>query len=404
MLSLGQALTPIHAAKVTFRYLVPPSDTLPGAQRIAIMDLQGPYGTVVADGMISTTLQATERLKGLDWADEAEPVFFEIIERSRLYQVIQEQQLASSGLVDDSGAARIGEILGVDAIFLGTTRELTDDTHEDREVTYYKDDKAYTKIVRYYTRRAEISGKVRVVEATTGKVINSFKRTTTESKTDTEYQNLPSHEILLSGCAERLGPSLVRGLLPGFQSATVKLQKDKSVKDVNKVAASGRFEDGWQEYRAALTNDEYNHKIMYNIGVMHEAIGDLDTAYDLYRGASQINSKEKLYGEAVSRAERGLALRARLHELGFVLAAAQFSEEAAAQAREIAATPLVRVKAKFANLYETPNHNGTVLTRLPKNMELEILTQEGAGKSGYYRVQTFDGKSGWIAAKDATEI
>lgn len=45
---------------------------------------------------------------------------FSIIERSRIEQVLREQNLGAAGRIDASTAARIGRILGVDAVVIGS--------------------------------------------------------------------------------------------------------------------------------------------------------------------------------------------------------------------------------------------------------------------------------------------
>lgn len=49
---------------------------------------------------------------------------FDVVERSLLNKVLQEQNLGMSGLIDASSAAKIGKMLGVDAIVTGTITDL----------------------------------------------------------------------------------------------------------------------------------------------------------------------------------------------------------------------------------------------------------------------------------------
>ena len=49
---------------------------------------------------------------------------FEVIERQLLDKIVQEQKISLSGLVDESSAAELGRILGVDAIATGTIGDL----------------------------------------------------------------------------------------------------------------------------------------------------------------------------------------------------------------------------------------------------------------------------------------
>jgi len=49
---------------------------------------------------------------------------FEVLERQLLNKVLEEQNLGMSGLIDASSAARIGKVLGVDAIVTGTITDM----------------------------------------------------------------------------------------------------------------------------------------------------------------------------------------------------------------------------------------------------------------------------------------
>ena len=49
---------------------------------------------------------------------------FEVVERSLLNKVLEEQNLGMTGLVDVSSAARVGKMLGVDAIVTGTITDM----------------------------------------------------------------------------------------------------------------------------------------------------------------------------------------------------------------------------------------------------------------------------------------
>ncbi len=49
---------------------------------------------------------------------------FQIIERSQIRKIIEEQKLSASGLVDEATASRLGRLLGVDALAIGTVADL----------------------------------------------------------------------------------------------------------------------------------------------------------------------------------------------------------------------------------------------------------------------------------------
>jgi len=72
--------------------------------RVAVATFGGPGGDVAADVFTQDLLQ-----HGAD-----------VVERQRLDALLQEQNLASDNILDPSTVTKIGKILGVDAIFVGT--------------------------------------------------------------------------------------------------------------------------------------------------------------------------------------------------------------------------------------------------------------------------------------------
>lgn len=105
-----------RALLLLFLTLVPAVATAGGPQTIAVLyfDNQGnpelePLKVGLAQ-MLITDLQGTDGVT--------------VVERSRLQAVLDEQQLGHSGLVDKATAAKIGKLLGADAILMGGYFEL----------------------------------------------------------------------------------------------------------------------------------------------------------------------------------------------------------------------------------------------------------------------------------------
>ena len=73
-------------------------------KRVAVVTFSGEGGDVAADLLTQDLLQ-----HGAD-----------VVERSRLDSILQEQNLAQQNLLDPATVKKIGKILGVDAIFSGT--------------------------------------------------------------------------------------------------------------------------------------------------------------------------------------------------------------------------------------------------------------------------------------------
>lgn len=73
-------------------------------KRVAVVSFQGQKGDVAADMLAQALLQY-----GAD-----------VVERQRLDDILREQNLSSRNLLDYNTAKKVGKILGIDAIFLGS--------------------------------------------------------------------------------------------------------------------------------------------------------------------------------------------------------------------------------------------------------------------------------------------
>lgn len=93
-----------------------------GVKRIAIIPFEnksgkGGYGAIadaIVDGTVSDVM-----------GDPSATEFLEIVSRDQLEQVMQEQKLGSTGLVDASTATQLGKLLGVKEIVTGKITQIT---------------------------------------------------------------------------------------------------------------------------------------------------------------------------------------------------------------------------------------------------------------------------------------
>lgn len=86
-----------------------PKANFAAVQRIAVVSFGGPQGEAAADSL-------TQFLVGYG---------ANVVERKHLQSVLSEQQMGASGVLDPSTVRRVGKILGVDALIVGTVSEFT---------------------------------------------------------------------------------------------------------------------------------------------------------------------------------------------------------------------------------------------------------------------------------------
>jgi len=108
-----------------------------------------------------------ERMADLLIAELMQNRNYELIERSKLNRVTQEQALGASGLVDQSNAAQIGKVAGLDYIVLGTLSEAS--------AAYSSTPSFVVKGQTDYYAEVRITVNVNVVEVETGKIVLAEK-------------------------------------------------------------------------------------------------------------------------------------------------------------------------------------------------------------------------------------
>lgn len=99
-----------------------------------------------------------------------------VIERSRIDEIIVEQDLGASGRVDPTTAAEIGEIIGVETMIMGTLTRM-----EVKETGGIEVGPLEAKQLKAVVK---LSG--RVVDTSTAEIFNTFRNTAEESKESVE--------------------------------------------------------------------------------------------------------------------------------------------------------------------------------------------------------------------------
>lgn len=103
-----------------------------------------------------------------------------VIERSRIDEIMDEQDLGQSGRINPATAAEIGKILGVDSLIMGTLTMM--DVGESGGISIG------SLSAKNMKARVVITG--RVVNATTGEIKNSFEAEGEESETSLSISDL----------------------------------------------------------------------------------------------------------------------------------------------------------------------------------------------------------------------
>jgi TolB-like protein len=155
-----------------------------GIKRIAIIPFENKSGKdqYGAISEMMTDQIITDLLK-----DQTAMEFVEIISRDQLQQVIQEQNLGSSGIISENSAVQVGKVLGVNELIVGQITQITSTETPVTSKVYQNERKIYSKQGDYMVyaqvteyrkdASASISGSYKIIDAKTAKIIkgDSFK-------------------------------------------------------------------------------------------------------------------------------------------------------------------------------------------------------------------------------------
>jgi curli biogenesis system outer membrane secretion channel CsgG len=103
---------------------------------------------------------------------------FDIVERARLYDVLKEQSLSLTGIIDESQQFQIGKLLGVQAIVIGevgqymTVQRKTDTTYFPW-TNFYTGQVTYIPIQGQQWNESYVSISLRIIDVETGQLIYS---------------------------------------------------------------------------------------------------------------------------------------------------------------------------------------------------------------------------------------
>ena len=381
--------------KAGIRFFIPPPNPLPpSVETLAILDFSGPDGDKFADSVIRGLLRDEEY--DLNGRVLPEMRGFEIVERSRMSNILREQRLATSGVIDEATAAEIGKVAGVDAVFIG---EIAHEPTSSRSREGYGSE-GRTHVCVKNSTRSQFNG--RIIDVDTGEILVVFDiaRHSGESKGCGD-QKPASHSEQMEMNSIGLMAGIVVELLGsiGYRERELEKIKAKPFKDRAKKAAelteAGDFAAAFVLYKAIHDEDPYSDQSAYNLAVMHEAVGNYEQAEALYATALNMKPKEKDYINAHEHTSSALKALLKAQEiLQFEYPPYEFSIDAT----DLKKATGVVIKTdggrdKRHAVYD--GVDGTEFVRIPGSLELVLIEDKGE----WVRISLPDGKEGWMKSE-----
>lgn len=282
--------------KVRFQRLDRAYRDIRGVKRVAILDFKS-YGGRPESGRAASDLLVSGLL---------EPGFYEIVERQRIDEVVQEHRFNLSGMVSDATIRRMGQILGVDAVIFGTVSGYDVETIRGRTLAtpgyYDKESGIYIPpIYRNYTMKSgSVAVSYRMINIETGRVIaaKSILKDFNKKRYDSAFFKLPSDGSILNDLLRKVTSRFVSEVSPHYINKKRKLEKGKDsfyTKQGVRFAKMGMWDAAIGEWQKALEKDPKNAWAHNNLGIAHERKGEVAKARREYQKASKLDPKEKRY-------------------------------------------------------------------------------------------------------------
>jgi len=339
-----------------------------------------------------TSLFSTKPKEGKTFIKGVKTDFYEVIERQQLEKILKEQRLSLSGAIDETSAAEVGKILGLDVIIIGNTSY----THNDEWRT--------TESSRCLKRTVITKGTMKIIDVKTARIVGtkSSEATFKQSGCGDQISGMKSVEQLADAGMQSLAKTFVDYFTPGYQHMVYSMEKVKlnEFKDKGKEAMNflkrGDLDHAFPIVYAMYEADSYNPKTDYNLGVLYEMVGDYENAYEYFNQAYELEYDNKKYQEATERAKKGIDLINFLESIGRPVEPYSFSSGGAAGALADKVT-IKGGRSDRINVYELPDKSSKVIAKVPGGLEFKIVEE----LPKFYEIQLRGTQTGFLYKKDA---
>jgi len=399
--------------------LQPPGQALVGVKKVAILNFKSTYGSTFDDHYVQSTSfhdHLTQALfdktrgitdvraglfskkEGKTYLSGARTDIYTLVSRDELDQILKEQHLGASGLVDETQAASIGKLLGADAIIVGDIISSTSDAHSTTSV-YHSSEK-----LPCLTRTANTTVNMKVINVSTGAIVctKAAQNTAKSQQCGSDISKVDAPLSLIDQCLVAASDELANAIAPRFvenksdlRDVEVKQYKDAG-KKARENAENGKLDEAYAAYASIIKEDPYNDVVMFNMGVLNEVVGNYQDAQDCYTKALGVRQATD-YSKALERAKAMNEFSPSLIGFGVSIDKHPFNVTDASAAS--ATSDRTRLKGDGhdrISLYTSADQGSPVVVKVPGGIELDVVEKAG----DWLKVKTFDGKVAFVRKED----
>ena len=233
--------------------------------------------------------------------------YFTAVDRKAINKIIREQRFQSSGLMNEDTSVQLGKLIGAQALISG---EITSQTSSN---SYYKENRtkyrnplkpvqtAYTITVNCQKRVIGMGATIKIVDVKRGDIVyaDNLSETKTYKHCNDDSRVLPSQRQGVQQIADSIAKNFVFKLAPHYVYISVDLIEDiefdttdaniKGLESALNWIKSERYD------KAAVILEKLNgtlqgksYAVIYDMGVVTEAQGQLEEAQKLYKEADAL--------------------------------------------------------------------------------------------------------------------
>lgn len=256
--------------------------------------------------------------------------YFNVIDRKNIKQLLHEQKIQYSGLLNEEKSVEIGELLGAEVLISGSTAALTqnDQQHKERHRECRKKSCKKSKDYSYYkvwcnTRRIDYSANIRAINVTLGSVpfSDTFNYSYSSKHCEDDSIMMLSKSQVAHTAAEKIAEEFVAKFVPSYSRFKVDLLADEDIDYTDSeeellensllFIEQNRLDKADKLLTSLLKSTEHRSYVAaYNLGVVKESQGNLREAARYYKLADSLQVKPiKEINKAVNRIQLSIVKR-----------------------------------------------------------------------------------------------
>ncbi len=256
-----------------------------GVSRIAVLDFTGPSDFAL---LARTTVIAQLQASRLYW----------IVDAAELQRAAPGPLYDAQGRVNAPVALQAASRMQLDAVLLGRISRRRDGVYD-----------LGTATVQIGDPKVSVISEFELLDVRTGQVLAQGQTEATyQGELEPDRSSANSEQKVLRSLVASSAAKVVAKISPHQVPVDVELATASfgpgagSILAGNKFARAGQWADAKQQWQAAVNENAASDAALYNLGLAHEATGDLPRARQMFEAAARIADKDR-YQQAIARVE-----------------------------------------------------------------------------------------------------